>query len=204
MSCVVGWNNLNRPQRSNVKIGYWKKKENRYDRFCTFLFTGERWLVMSHYFFTSYRDIDWNSNQYRLFNSICWAKKPNSSFPTWECPVSTVDPPGKQMASSLWRLLGDCTLGPALLNGRCWMPEQASWSLVLWWDSLTICKQTRQHRCHIYATSEFKKLKKIHLIFLKYMFLHYFSPVLLQGLNRNQTSIYSWNVWRHFYLNDHN
>lgn len=149
-SCVVGWNNLNRPQRSNVKIGYWKKKENRYDRFCTFLFTGERWLVMSHYFFTSYRDIDWNSNQYRLFNSICWAKKPNSSFPTWECPVSTVDPPGKQMASSLWRLLGDCTLGPALLNGRCWMPEQASWSLVQWWDSLTICKHTRQHRCHIY------------------------------------------------------
>lgn len=68
-------------------------------------------------------------------------------FYTWDCPVSSVDPPIRQKAALLPSLLGDCNSGPAPSNGRGWSlqlrPEKHS--LPLWSDSLTVCK----HTCHI-------------------------------------------------------
>ena len=42
---------------------------------------------------------------------------------TWECPVSSVDPPVQQRAAQLQSLLGDCSSGPALSDERGWSSE---------------------------------------------------------------------------------
>ena len=58
---------------------------------------------------------------------------------TWECPVSSVDPPVQQRAAQLQSLLGDCSSGPALSGGRGWSSElrPEKHSLPVWPGSQT-------------------------------------------------------------------
>lgn len=66
---------------------------------------------------------------------------------TWECPVFSVDPSVQPTAASFLSLLGDCRLGQALSDGRGWrsklMPDK--YSLPLWSDSVTDCRQKKQN-----------------------------------------------------------
>ena len=70
------------------------------------------------------------------------------SFPrhTWECPVSSVDPPVQQRAAQLQSLLGDCSSGPALSDGRGWSSElrPEKHSLPVWPGSQTSYTHTHK------------------------------------------------------------
>ena len=69
----------------------------------------------------------------------CFSFSVHLSVHTWECPVSSVDPPVQQTAASLLNLLDDCSSPPALSDGRGWSSElrPEKHSLPLWSDILT-------------------------------------------------------------------